>query len=86
MDFDLPDIYKRGFLKNYARYLKLNVEKLLTDYDAQLLSHTRKTKEGGVELFGHMEIKKTSVEDNDAREEIGEKSPYGTISTKTVLG
>lgn len=85
MDFDLPDIYKRGFLKNYARYLKLNVEKLLTDYDAQLLSHTRKTKEGGVELFGHMEIKKTSAEDNDAHEEIGEKSPYGTISTKTVL-
>ena len=85
MDFDLPDIYKRGFLKNYARYLKLNVEKLLTDYDAQLLSQTRKTKEGGVELFGQMEIKKTCDEDNDAREEIGEKSPYGTISTKTVL-
>ena len=22
MDFSLPEIYKRGFLKNYARYLK----------------------------------------------------------------
>ena len=86
MDFDLPDIYKRGFLKNYARYLKLDADKLLTDYDAQLLSYTRKTKERGVELFGQMEIKKSSVENNDAREEIGEKDSYGSISTEAALG
>ena len=32
-DFDLPEIYRRGFIKNYARYLKLDPEKLLTDYN-----------------------------------------------------
>lgn len=86
MDFDLPDIYKRGFLKNYARYLKLDVEKLLTDYDAQLLSHTRKVKEGGVELFGQMEIKKLNNRDKDGSEESIEPVPYGQINTKPTLG
>lgn len=82
MDFDLPDIYKRGFLKNYARYLKLDVEKLLTDYEAQLLGDTRKGKEGGVELFGQMEIKKTNGTDNNGREESDEPAPYGHVTTK----
>lgn len=84
MDFDLPDIYKRGFLKNYARYLKLDVEKLLTDYEAQLLGDTRKGKEGGVELFGQMEIKKTNGTDNNGREESDEPAPYGHVTTKST--
>lgn len=86
MDFDLPDIYKRGFLKNYARYLKLDVEKLLTDYEAQLLGDTRKRKEGGVELFGQMEIKKTNGTDNNGREESDEPAPYGYVTTKPTRG
>jgi len=57
-DFDLPEIYKRGFLKNYARYLKLDVEKLLTDYNTQQLSNSRLGKKAGSEWFGQMEIKK----------------------------
>jgi cytoskeletal protein RodZ len=84
MDFDLPDIYKRGFLKNYARYLKLDVEKLLTDYEAQLLGDTRKGKEGGVELFGQMEIKKNNGTDNNGREESDEPAPYGHVTTKST--
>ena len=86
MDFDLPDIYKRGFLKNYARYLKLDVEKLLTDYEAQLLGDTRKGKEGGVELFGQMEIKKTYGTDNNSREESDEHASYGRVTTKPTRG
>ena len=86
MDFDLPDIYKRGFLKNYARYLKLDVEKLLTDYEAQLLGDTRKEKEGGVELFGQMEIKKTNGTNNNGREESDEHASYGHVTTKPTRG
>ena len=86
MDFDLPDIYKRGFLKNYARYLKLDVEKLLTDYEAQLLGDTRKEKEGGVELFGQMEIKKNNGSDDNGREESDEQAPYGLVTTKPTRG
>ena len=36
-DIPLPQIYIRGFLKNYARFLKLDPNKILTDYDAQML-------------------------------------------------
>lgn len=61
-DFDLPDIYKRGFLKNYARYLKLDVEKILTDYNAQQLSNSRLGKKAGSEWFGQMEVKKPQSE------------------------
>lgn len=32
-DINLPEIYVRGFLKNYALFLKLNAEKIITDYD-----------------------------------------------------
>ena len=51
-DYDLPEIYRRGFLKNYAQYLKLNVDKLLIDYDSQKLGKAR-NKQGAKELFGH---------------------------------
>ena len=58
-DFDLPDIYKRGFIGNYARYLKLNPETILTDYQTQRLSSSRLGKKAGAEWFGKMEIQKT---------------------------
>ena len=51
-DYDLPEIYRRGFLKNYAQYLKLDADKLLIDYDSQKLGKAR-TKQGAKELFGH---------------------------------
>ncbi len=33
-DNSLPEIYSRGFLKNYATFLKLDTDQILTDYDA----------------------------------------------------
>lgn len=35
MNISLPEIYRRGFLKNYARFLKLDPAKILTDYEAR---------------------------------------------------
>lgn len=51
-EYDLPEIYRRGFLKNYAQYLKLDADKLLIDYDSQKLGKAR-SKQGAKELFGH---------------------------------
>ncbi|HKK18037.1 MAG TPA: RodZ domain-containing protein [Opitutales bacterium] len=84
-DFDLPDIYKRGFLKNYARYLKLDVEKTLTDYNAQQLSNSRLGKKAGTEWFGQMEVKKPErAEDAEAEPEashsLGRISPAPAAS------
>jgi len=75
-NFNLPEIYKRGFLKNYARYLKLDPENILTDYSAHLLSKSRNSSKGA-ELFGSMDVKGTSIE--QAGDQNGEPS-YGRIS------
>lgn len=82
MDFDLPEIYKRGFLKNYARYLKLDVDKIMTDYNAQQLSNSRLGKKGGGEWFGQMEIKKQEGEESINQSEPQEPAPYGRIGAK----
>jgi len=82
MDFDLPEIYKRGFLKNYARYLKLDVDKIITDYNAQQLGNSRLGKKGGAEWFGQMEIKKPEAEESADRAEPEEPAPYGRIAAK----
>lgn len=85
MEFDLPEIYKRGFLKNYARFLKLDVDKIMTDYTAQQLSNSRLGKKSGSEWFGQMEIKKAEHEEpavRSPRTEAEEPAPYGRIAAK----
>ncbi|NBB79450.1 MAG: helix-turn-helix domain-containing protein [Verrucomicrobia bacterium] len=81
-DFDLPEIYKRGFLKNYARYLKLDIDKIMTDYNAQLLSHSRLGKKGGAEWFGQMEVKKADGDPELEQDDADEPAPYGRIAAK----
>ena len=60
-DFDLPEIYKRGFVKNYANYLELDSQSVIADYNAQILNtSTGSTKAGNAEFFGSMELKSDS--------------------------
>jgi cytoskeletal protein RodZ len=44
-DFSLPEIYKVGFLKIYARFLKLDADKLAADYTMQFSSVGRSDRE-----------------------------------------
>lgn len=82
-DYDLPEIYRRGFLKNYARYLQLDPEKIITDYDAQLLGKSRAGAKGGSELFGQIEIKNSADEsDAPAEADADDSSRYGHISRR----
>jgi cytoskeleton protein RodZ len=76
-DFELPEIYKRGFLKNYARYLKLDPENILSEYSAQKQGQGRPGKKAGSELFGSMELKETSAAHADQQ---GGEPSYGRIS------
>jgi cytoskeletal protein RodZ len=55
-EIPLPQIYIRGFLKNYARFLKLDPNKLLTDYDAHLLGKSSRTERSEQGSLGHVEI------------------------------
>jgi cytoskeleton protein RodZ len=61
MEIPLPEIYKRGFLKNYAKYLKIDPDKILTDYIAQQKGRSALHRERGSanedrEVFGRMEL------------------------------
>ena len=57
-DIPLPQIYIRGFLKNYARYLKVDPNKVLTDYDAFQLGRSDReyATRTRADSLGHVEI------------------------------
>ena len=86
-DFELPDIYKRGFLQNYARFLKLDTEKILNDYNAMRLGHSRQERKGGSEWFGHLEApaaasrEETSAPSEEPGEAAGDsgRQSYGRL-------
>lgn len=61
MEIPLPEIYRRGFLRNYANFLKLDADKVLTDYEAQFrgsstLHRERSSASEDRPVFGRMEI------------------------------
>ncbi|MGJ3243871.1 MAG: helix-turn-helix domain-containing protein [Opitutales bacterium] len=55
-DIPLPEIYRRGFLKIYARYLKLDTDKIMNDYTAVQLGNSRLARKEGREFFGRMDL------------------------------
>jgi cytoskeleton protein RodZ len=83
-DFELPEVYKRGFIKNYARYLKLDPEKVITDYNSFRLGSIRQTKKGGGEWFGQMEIKKEDRDETPPVSSSKTDGSYGMFGAKTT--
>jgi cytoskeleton protein RodZ len=83
-DFELPEIYKRGFVKNYANYLGLDANSILSDYDAQLLDASNSgRKTAGSELFGSMDLKsRTKEEENRKKSQLGKISARSNASEK----
>lgn len=55
-DVGLPEIYVRGFLRNYASFLKVDDAKIATDYNATLLGESKVGRKDARELFGRMEL------------------------------
>ena len=55
-EFDMPEVYRRGFLKLYAKFLKLDVEKILTDYQALVLGNSQHAKQDGKALLGRIDL------------------------------
>lgn len=60
-DFDVPDVYKRGFLRLYARFLKLDVDKVMTDYQAVVLGSSKHANRESKEFFGRMDLPDNSA-------------------------
>ncbi len=65
---NVPDIYVRGFLRSYCNFLKVNSEKVITDYNANLLGEAKAAKREHREFFGRMELQQTPLvnEENKA--------------------
>lgn len=54
-EIDLPPLYIRGFLRSYARYLDLDPERIVNDYN-QLLSEGKPAKRETREVYGRVDF------------------------------
>ncbi|HEX3731097.1 MAG TPA: helix-turn-helix domain-containing protein [Opitutaceae bacterium] len=61
-DFDLAEIYLRGFLRNYANYLKLPADRILDDYESLGRGESR-ARQPSREIYGRMDVSISSPED-----------------------
>lgn len=78
-DYDLPEIYKRGFIKNYAKYLKLNPEKVLSQYQEQLIAHSSRGKKPSSDFFtSNPDLNQAA--DQESLEPLLEKPSLGKIN------
>jgi len=55
-DIGLPEIYARGFVRNYAEFLKIEANKLITDLTSKLIADSKSARKESRELFGRMEL------------------------------
>jgi len=54
-EIDLPPLYIRGFLRLYARYLDLDPERIVNDYN-QLISEGKPTRRETREVYGRVDF------------------------------
>jgi transcriptional regulator with XRE-family HTH domain len=75
-DINLTEIYVRGFLRGYATYLKLPVDKILNDY-ASLGRGEPRPRQPSREIYGRMDVSVASAEDRGetVAEEIAAAQP-----------
>lgn len=78
-DYDLPEIYKRGFIKNYAKYLKLNPEKVLSQYQEQQITQSSSAKKPTSDFFTSNSDYNPSA-DQGSLEPLLEKPSLGKIN------
>ena len=63
-DIRLPEIYVRGFLRNYAVYLKLPGDKISNDYLALGLGDAKHARPINREIYGRMDLSVASASKN----------------------
>lgn len=73
-DLNLADIYVRGFLRNYATFLKLPADKILNDY-AALGRSEAKIRQPSREIYGRMEVSIASADERNAEKATAAPEP-----------
>jgi cytoskeleton protein RodZ len=73
-DIGLTEIYTRGFLRNYATFLKLPADRIINDYTALGRSDAR-PRQPSREIYGRMDISVASVAEPNDRAAPPEETP-----------
>ncbi len=86
-DFNLPEIYIRGFLRSYAVYLKLNGDKLMADYKTLVPSEGRNSRRDNREVYGRVDLgpptaRPTTTEPAPATEDSNTTSPSAAVNVR----
>ena len=55
-EVDLPPLYVRGFLRSYARYLDLDPDRVVSDFDALVGRETRPARRENREAYGRVDF------------------------------
>jgi cytoskeleton protein RodZ len=81
-EIPLPPIYIRGYIRNYAKYLRLDSARLLTDYDAQTPQPAKApsaTAQAQKELIGRLELSSEQPPAPTLPTEAAANEPQATI-------
>jgi cytoskeletal protein RodZ len=76
-DVDLPPLYIRGFLRSYARYLDLEPDRIVSDYDALGGRERKPARRETREVYGRVDFNETA-----GSPEGGETAPAGGRSAQ----
>jgi transcriptional regulator with XRE-family HTH domain len=82
-DCDLAEIYVRGFLRNYANFLKLPADRILADYDALGRSEAR-PRAPSREVYGRMDLSISTAEEREAQAQAPQPAPAVEASSRTT--
>lgn len=80
-DIGIPDIYVRGFLNNYAKFLHIDPAKITTDYSAFKLGRSKISKRDRGEVLGRLDMP-----ENPQEKESSPASPYQDPENEAPLG
>ena len=79
-DIDLPPLYIRGFLRAYARYLELDPERIVNDFNAAPAGEGKSGRRETREVFGRVDFGDTT-----RSPEAGETAPAGRSAQDQAL-
>tara|TARA_Y100000588_G_C14272262_1_gene932803 strand:- start:144 stop:980 length:837 start_codon:yes stop_codon:yes gene_type:complete len=86
-DIGIPDIYVRGFLKNYSKFLNIDPAKIITDYNAFKLGRSKISKRDRGELLGRVDMPEIGQETATVEPEALQTenlAPLSSISAETT--
>lgn len=86
-DIGIPDIYVRGFLGNYSKFLHIEPTKIVTDYNSFKLGRSKISKRDRGELLGRLDMPDNTQEKEPPQPETNQQenlAPLGSYSSNNA--